>query len=248
VPGFRPSLRHFDVVAFGAHPDDLEAVMGGTAVKLRQAGRSVLFVDLCDGEPARYAPAGVRARQARKAARLLGVERLTLRLRDRLIRDTLAARLQVAVLLRRFRPRWVFTTAGAGVHPDHQATAAIVANGVFYARLPKWDQVAGVAAATLRGSEPHVIERLFFGHCRMEPAWSRFDFAVDVSAVYERKVAALRAYESVFRGDQATLLDKYAVEDRYSGSLVGVAYAEPFRARSPLLVDSPEVFLPARFG
>ena len=246
MPVSRRPLRHFDVVAFGAHPDDLEAVMGGTALKLRQAGRTILFVDLCDGEPARYAPAGVRGRQAALAARLLGVQRLTLRLRDRLIRDTIAARLQVAALLRRYRPRWVFTTAGAGVHPDHQAAAAIVANGVFYARLPKWDQVAGAAA--LRRSEPHVIERLFFGHCRMEPAWSRFDFAVDVSAVYERKLAALRAYESVFRGDQATLLDKYAAEDRYIGSLVGVGYAESFRARSPLLVASPEAFLPARFG
>jgi hypothetical protein len=56
------------------------------------------------------------------------------------------------------------------------------------------------------------------------------------------------AYESVFSGDQATLVDKYSAEDRYVGSLVGVQYAEAFKARSPLLVSSPDVFARARFG
>ena len=236
----------FDVVAFAAHPDDLEAVMGGTAVKLARKNLSVLFVDLCEGEPARHAARGERHQQAMKAAEILGVERKTLSLQDRLISDTIEARLEVARLLREHRPQMVFATAGAGVHPDHKALTEIVTNGVFYARLPKWDEIAGGEA--LRDTEPHEIQRLFFGHCRMEPAWDRFDFAVDVSDVYDLKAAALRVYESVFSGGQATLLDKYDAEDRYVGSLVGVRYAEAFRSRSPLLVAGPEVFLKARFG
>ncbi len=100
----------------------------------------------------------------------------------------------------------------------------------------------------LRDTQTHEISRLFFGHCRMEPAWDRFDFAVDVSDVYDVKLAAIRAYESVFSGDQASLLDRYDAEDRYVGSLVGVRYAEAFRSRSPLLVDDPLVFRKTRFG
>jgi LmbE family N-acetylglucosaminyl deacetylase len=73
------------VIAFGAHPDDLEAVMGGTSVKLVRSGFSVLFVDLCDGEPTRHAARGERHKQAVKAAGILGVERTTLTLQDRLI-------------------------------------------------------------------------------------------------------------------------------------------------------------------
>lgn len=240
------SAQRYDVMAFGAHPDDLEAVMGGTTVKLAQRGRSIVFVDLCEGEPARHAVHGKRHEQARKAAEILGVERRTLTLQDRLIRDTIEARLQVARLLREHRPRMVFTTAGAGVHPDHQAITEIVRHGVFYARLPKWDEIA--EGELLSGTEPHEIERLFFGHCRMEPSWDRFDFAIDVTDVYEQKIAALRVYESVFSGDQATLLEKYRAEDRYVGSLVGVQYAEAFRSRSPLLVEDPGIFLRARFG
>ena len=54
--------------------------------------------------------------------------------------------------------------------------------------------------------------------------------------------------ESVFSGSPAELLDEYAAEDRYVGSLVGVRYAEAFKARSPLLVADPEAFVPSRFG
>jgi N-acetylglucosamine malate deacetylase 1 len=209
----------------------------------------VLFVDLCDGEPARHALRGERHAQALKAAKILGVERTTLPLQDRLINDTIEARLQVAQLLRVHRPRIVFTTAGSGIHPDHKAVTDIVVHGVFYARLPKWNELdAGDLLKNLKNTEPHEIERLFFGHCRMEPAWDRFDFAVDVSDVYERKVDSLCVYESVFSGEQASLLDKYNAEDRYVGSLVGVPYAEAFRSRSPLLVDDPGVFLKTRFG
>jgi len=240
------STRKYDVIAFGAHPDDLEAVMGGTAVKLVRKGLSVLFVDLCDGEPARHAARGERHAQAMKAAGILGVERATLTLQDRLITDTVEARLQVARVLRNYRPRIVFTTAGSGIHPDHKAITDFVTHGVFYARLPKWNELE--VEKRLEDTHPHEIERLFFGHCRMEPAWDRFDFAIDVSGVYNMKMAALRAYESVFSGAQATLLDKYDAEDRYVGSLVGVQYAEAFRSRSPLLVDDPEVFLKTRFG
>ena len=235
-----------DVVAFGAHPDDLEAVMGGTTAVLVRGGLSVMFVDLCDGEPARHAPNGVRRTQAERAAAILGVQRLTMTLRDRLIRDSVEARIGVAEIIRARRPRFVFTTLGAGVHPDHAAVTDIVVGGVFYARLPKWEQVAG--GGGLAETEPHEIERLFFGHCRMEAPWSGFDFAVDVSGVYATKMAALTSYESVFSGDQATLVAKYTAEDRYVGSLVGVEYAEAFKARSPLLVASPEAFAPARFG
>jgi N-acetylglucosamine malate deacetylase 1 len=237
---------HYDVLAFGAHPDDLEAVMGGTAAKLAAKGRSILFVDLCDGEPARYGEHGVRTQQAMHAASILGVDRCTLPLRDRLILDAVDARLAVARLIRVYTPRLVFTTAGSGVHPDHHAVTDIVVNGVFYARLPKWDDVNG--GDVLAGTSPHEIHRLFFGHCRMELVWPSFDFAVDVTDVYPRKLDALQRYESVFSGPQADLLEKYTAEDRYVGSLVGVRYAEAFKARSPLLVADPEIFGASRFG
>lgn len=239
-------LERNDVLAIGAHPDDVEVFMGGTIAKLSDQGLSILMVDLCSGEPARHAPAGTRAGQAARAAEILGADRLALGYQDRMIRDTLESRLDVAEQIRMYRPRLVFTSEGCGVHPDHKAVTDIVVNGVFYARLPKWEEVPG--GERLASTKPHEIERLFFGHCRMESAWERFDFAVDVTTTYERKLAALAAYESVFSGDQAELLERYSAEDRYVGSLLNVRYAEPFKARSPLLLDDPTVIRKVRFG
>lgn len=238
--------KDHDVVAVGAHPDDLEVVMGGTAAILRGLGHEVLFVDVTEGEPSRHAPRGVRRRQAEEAARILGVDRITMDFQDRYLQDSVEVRTSVAALIRAQKPRYLFTSAGCGVHPDHQAITAIVSNAAFYARLSSWEHLPGGEA--LANSSPHEIERLFFGHCRMEPAWERFDFAVDVSEVYDRKVAALAAYTSVFSGGQAILLERFEAEDRYVGSLVGVEYAEPFRAHGPLLVDDPTVFRKIRYG
>ena len=237
----------FDVLAFAAHPDDLEVAMGGTAAKLAEKGLRILFIDLSDGEPTRHAARGARHEQAAEAARILGVARATLPIQDRLIADTPAARFAVARLIRLHRPRYVFTTRGSGVHPDHKAATDIVINGVFYARLPKWDEVEGAADA-LDGTSPHDIERLFFARCRMEPAWPAFDFAVDISDWHERKRAAIAAYASVFQGDQSRLVERYAAEDQYYGSLLGVRYAEPFVSRSPLLVEDPTIFMKVPFG
>jgi len=239
--------QRFDVLAFGAHPDDMEVAMGGTIAKLSDKGLTTLFVDLCDGEPTRHASRGARQAQAAEAARIMGATRLTLAFADRLIQDTVDARLQVVRLLRVHRPRYVFTTKGSGVHPDHRAVTDIVVNGVFYARLPKWEEVNGVPAA-LEGTKPHEIDRLFFARCRMELAWSSVDFVVDISDSYDRKRSAIAAYTSVFQGDQARLVERYAAEDQYYGSLLGVRHAEPFQARSLLLVSDPTVFAKAPFG
>ena len=79
----------------------------------------------------------------------------------------------IAEQIRRYRPRFVFTSAGCGVPPDHKAGTDIVTNAVFYARLPKWDEVPG--GDHLAETAPHEKERLQFGHYRREAPWQRFD-------------------------------------------------------------------------
>ncbi|MBX6342489.1 MAG: GlcNAc-PI de-N-acetylase, partial [Thermomicrobiaceae bacterium] len=161
---------------------------------------------------------------------------------DRLIQDSIPARLAVARVIRERRPRWVFSTAGACVHPDHAAMEGIARAAVFYARLGHWDRVPG--GELLARTEPWEVERLFFPHCKMEPAWSEFAFAVDVSDVYPLKREALAQYRSIFRVDEEDrLLSLYEAEDAYLGRVLGVRYAEAFRAQSPLLVADPTVFL-----
>jgi len=241
-------LMAYDILVISAHPDDAEVQMGGTLAALTDQGQRALLVDLCDGEPSDFAEPGVRAEQARRAAAHLGADRLFLDAQDRFIADTPALRLAVARLIREHQPRLVFTTTDACIHPDHAAVGSLVSAAVFYARLDHWDRVPGGAA--LATSQPWAIERLFFPHCKMEPPWGRdFAFAVDVSATYARKRAALAEYASIFNVDDGDrLLTLYEAEDAYIGRLFNVAYAEAFKSHSPLLVASPTVFLPGMHG
>lgn len=238
----------YTALVIAAHPDDAEVQMGGTIAKLTDQGHRVLLVDLCDGEPTDYAAPGVRARQAQEAAALLGADRLILDGQDRLIQDTIPLRLRLAGLIREHQPRWVFGTTAACVHPDHAAVGPLVTAAVFYARLAHWDQVPG--GESLAGTAPWVVERLFFPHCKMEPAWGRdFAFALDVSATYARKQQALAVYQAIFTvrsGDR--LLELYEAEDLHTGRLFGVAYAEMFQTHSPLLLDDLAAIRPGLHG
>jgi len=236
----------YDALVIAAHPDDAETQMGGTLAKLTDAGQRVLLVDLTDGEPTEFAVRGVRAKQAHEAARILGVERCTLGLRDRLLQDGADVRLELARVIRVHRPRWVYSTGEACVHPDHAATVGLVRAAVFLARLGQWEHVPGGTA--LAQQEPWIVPRLFFPHCKMEPPWSDFAFAVDVSAVYERKRQALAAYTSIFATGEDHLLALYEAEDQFYGRLIGVRYAEIFRSAAPLLVADPTVFDPVPQG
>ena len=230
----------YDALVVAAHPDDAETQMGGTLAKLTDRGQRILLVDLTDGEPTEFAQPGVRARQAAEAARILGVERCTLGVRDRLLQDTPELRLALASLIRQHRPRWVYGTGEACVHPDHAAAVGLTRAAVFLARLGQWDRVPGADA--LANQDPWIVERLFFPHCKMEPPWAEFAFAVDVSETYARKRQAVAVYTSIFAPGDDHLLMLYEAEDQFYGRMLAVAYAEIFRTAAPLLVSDPTVF------
>ena len=236
----------YDSLVIAAHPDDAETQMGGTLAKLSAGGHRSLLVDLTDGEPADFAEPGARAGQAREAARLLGVDRVCLGLQDRLLADSQEVRLQVARLIRKHRPRWIFGTGDACVHPDHAACVGLTRAATFLARLGNWDRVAG--GEVLADQEKWAVERLFFPHCKMEPAWSEFAFAVDVSQFYDAKRRALAAYSAIFQAEGDPLLSLYEAEDQYYGRMCGVAFAEIYRSASPLLVEDPTIFAPGIHG
>ncbi len=237
------NAQQLDFLVVSAHPDDAEVQMGGTVVKLVRKGLVGAFLDLCDGEPSDFDAPGERQAQAARAAAILGVERITLGFQDRFIQDTIEARLEVARVIRERRPRIVFSTADAFVHPDHAAMEPLARAAVFYARLKHWDRIPG--GELLAETEPWEVERLFFPHCKMEPAWGEFGFAVDVSETYHLKQQALAEYRSIFRVDEGDqLLELYEAEDALSGRILGVRYAETFRSQSPLAVEDPTVFLP----
>ena len=136
--------QSLDVIAVGAHPDDVEIACGGTLARLVKQGYRVGIVDLTDGEPTPASPGPeVRLAEARAAAEVLGVKlRVTLDLPNRRLFDTFEARVALAKVFRRHRPRMVI---GLGeqtplASPDHWQARQITEAGVFYSKLSKWDE------------------------------------------------------------------------------------------------------------
>ena len=133
-----------DVIAVGAHPDDIEIACGGTLARLVDAGHQVGIIDLTDGEPTPLSPGPeTRLAEAQAAAKVLGVaRRVTLDLPNRRLFDSFEARCSLAIEFRKYRPRLVI---GLGdrtpmASPDHWQAMQITDAAVFYARLTKWDE------------------------------------------------------------------------------------------------------------
>jgi bacillithiol biosynthesis deacetylase BshB1 len=223
-----------DVIAVGAHPDDVEIACGGTLAKLAGQGYQVGIVDLTDGEPTPRSPGPeVRLAEAQEAARMLGVvKRVTLELPNRRLFDCFEARLALAKEFRKYRPRIVigFGDKTPMASPDHWQAMQITDAAVFYARLTKWDE-------HFDGLMVHTISAQLYFRLALEPmALGGFSshFTVDISDTLETKLAAVACYKTQFPPARAHVLHRIRGAAMFSGSAAGFSAGEMFVAVRPL--------------
>ena len=138
------NTEQLDVIAVGAHPDDVEVGCGGTLASLVQKGYRVGIVDLTDGEPTPLCDnVEIRLAEAADASQIMGIhKRITLNLPNRRLFDCFEARVALAKEFRRYRPSLVL---GLGAKtplasPDHWQAVQITDAAIFYSRLSKWDE------------------------------------------------------------------------------------------------------------
>lgn len=240
-----------DVLAIGAHPDDLELGCGGTLALLARQGRRVGIVHLTQGERGTRGTPEERRAEAEAAARALGaVELAFLHCGDGSFRHGEAEEDLLIDVLRGWRPDLVFGPAPRDRHPDHARAHALVEAACFYSGL----------ANRHPGREPFRPAAVFsyMQHDPFEPS-----FIVDVGSVWEVKLEALRAYRSqLYQGEQGNEergkggeppMTKVASREfwlavegraRHFGLLIGAELGEPFWGRLPLAVRDPMAVLP----
>lgn len=226
-----------DVIAVGAHPDDVEIACGGTLAKLVQQGYRVGIVDLTDGEPTPGSSGPeVRVAEAVEAGRILGVHvRHTLDLPNRRLFDGYEARVALAKVFRRHRPTVVLGLAAKTplASPDHFQAVQITDAAVFYARLSKWDdQFDGLPVHTIK---KQVWYPLGFSSLQLPPAGGHF--VVDVGDTFETKVRAIRAYKSQFPPTKDRLFLTLEGQNRFYGGSAGFELGELFFSPSTLGVQ-----------
>jgi len=223
-----------DVIAVGAHPDDVEIACGGTLALLVRQGYRVGIVDLTDGEPTPGSPGpDVRLAEAAQAARILGVHvRHTLELPNRRLLDSHESRLALATIFRRYRPTIVMSLAGKTplASPDHYQAVQITDAAVFYARLSKWDdQFEGLSVHTIK---KQVWFPLGFSNLQIPPSGGHF--IVDIGETLAVKLQAIRAYATQFPPAKDRLFQTLEGQNRYYGGSAGFDAGEMFLSASTL--------------
>jgi N-acetylglucosamine malate deacetylase 1 len=214
-----------DVIAVGAHPDDLEIACGGTLAKLAKQGYKVGLIDLTDGEPTPgSAGPEFRLAEAKRAAELLGVaQRVTLELPNRRLFDTFDARVALAKEFRKYRPKLVIGLGGKTpmASPDHFQASLITEAAVFYSKLTKWEQHFG-------DLEPYVVPKHL--ECLLsfrDPSPSgHATVVVDIDDTLETKLKAVACYVSQFPPAKAHFLDRIRAFAIQQGMAAGFTAGE----------------------
>lgn len=221
-PEETPLDESLDVIAVGAHPDDVEIACGGTIARLVEQGHRVGIIDLTDGEPTPLS-LGPEARleEARQAAEVLGVHRrITLDLPNRRLFDTFEGRVALAKEFRRYRPKLVlgFGEKTPLASPDHWQAMQLTDAAVFYSRLTKWEEYFGDLA-------PHTISAqlyytLMFGSTDVPTGIN--NIVVDIEGTLDKKLASVRCYKSQFPPAKEYVFDRlqaFAIQQGMSAGL-----------------------------
>ena len=222
-----------DILAFGPHPDDIEIGIGATLAKHAALGHVVALCDVTAGEMGSNGTVEERLAEAEAARNVLGAAwRANLRLPDRGIGGAPDHARLVAELVRRARPRVVALPHGSDRHPDHVAASALLTEAVFSAGLRRFP-AAGEAWT------PEAVCYYFINEMAAP------SFVVDVSDHYDTKRRALACHASQFRptgtSAVATRLTSARFQqliesrDAHFGAQVGVAFAEGFVTRQPVV-------------
>ncbi|MCE9545731.1 MAG: PIG-L family deacetylase [Planctomycetia bacterium] len=217
-----------DVIAVGAHPDDVEIACGGTLASLVKQGYKVGIIDLTDGEPTPHSPGPEhRLEEARQAAEILGVHvRVTLPLPNRRLFDSFESRVALAKEFRKYRPRLVL---GLGdrtpqASPDHWQAMQITDAAVFYSRLTKWDADFDMLPVHSIPAQAYYLLTM----ASLEMPITAGHFVVDIGEVLEQKLEAVRCYKSQFPAPKAHVLDRVRAIALHVGASAGYAAGELF--------------------
>ena len=230
-----------DVLAFGAHPDDIELGCGATIAKEVSAGKKVGVIDLTRGELGTRGSADLRDKEAAKSAKILGLSvRKNLAFADGFFTNDKQHQVEVIKMIRKYRPEIVLCNAIDDRHIDHSKGSSLVSDACFLSGLLKIEtEIEGKQQEKWRPKQVyHYIQWK-----NIEP-----DFVVDVTGFIDKKTQSVLAYSSQFYDPKSSepetpitsknFIDSINYRARDLGRLIGVDYAEGFTSERYVAVEN----------
>jgi len=233
-----------NLLAFGAHPDDVEMSAGGTIIKHIAKGWSAGIIDLTQGELGTRGNAQLRNEEANAASKILGVQhRSNLRMRDGFIFNNEENQIRIIEQIRKFKPDVLLANAPDDRHIDHGRAAELVKHAAFLSGLRKIETVC--EGEIQEAWRPKAVHH-YIQDKDLEPT-----FLIDISNEFEQRMNAVMAYKSQFHESTSNEPQTYistpefmeALKGRFLlwGKRIGVKYAEGFISNKTIGVNGFDV-------
>ncbi len=230
-----------NILAIGAHPDDVELSCAGTIIKHIKLGQTVAIVDLTEGELGTRGTVESRRAEAKAASEIMGVAaRENLGMADGFFKNDHEHQLRLIAAIRHYQPDIVLANAVSDRHPDHGRAAQLISDSCFLAGLKKIETSRdGVAQEVWRPKKVlHYIQDRM-----LTPS-----LVVDISDTFEQKIESIKAYGSQFFDPNSNepvtyiatpeFMDSIRVKARMYGRMIGAAYGEPYQMVTPVGLQS----------
>jgi bacillithiol biosynthesis deacetylase BshB1 len=220
-----------DILAIGAHPDDVELGCSGTLIKQMQKGYKAGIIDLTKGELGTRGDAKTRLKEQGASSKILGIQaRENLGFEDGFFKNDKEHQIELIRLIRKYQPAVVISNAHYDRHPDHGRAAQLTYDACFLAGLPKIE-------TKLKGDKQKAFRPRALYHyiqaIHIEP-----NFVVDISAQFDKKLKCILAYKSQFYNPRSKesstfisspeFLEFVKARARHFGMTIGANYAEAF--------------------
>ena len=230
-----------DILAFGAHPDDIELSCSATLAKHIAEGKKVGAIDLTRGELGTRGSAEIRDQEAKEASRILGLSiRENLQFRDGFFENKEDHQLEVIKMIRKYQPEIVIANAKHDRHPDHARASELVRESCFLAGLTKIKtKYEGEYQEAYRPKNLYFYLQYYF----IQP-----DLVIDTTEYMDKKLESILAYKTQFYDPNSTepetpissqsFLDSIRSRDQELGRLIQRPYAEGFTVERAICANS----------
>lgn len=226
-----------DILAFGAHPDDIELGCAGTLLVEKRNGKKVGIIDLTQGELGTRGSAAIRKEEAAAAGKILQIDvRENLKLADGFFKNDEAHQMEVIRVIRKYQPEIVICNAPEDRHPDHGRSAQLVEDAIFLSGLRKIE--------TINDGELQPVWRPAFLFNYIQDRYLHPNFVIDISDVMEQKIASIKAYGTQFNNpdldepqtyiSNPDFLDSIIYRAKMFGKMIGVKYGEGYITKKML--------------